>query len=81
MYLFSSKVKYHFHHCFLAHNAVVTSAIFTPNPGLLIKPQFEFVDSEKKEAPVSRGEVFISADFQGCIKVFLNKFKPGSGYM
>lgn len=56
-------------------------AIFAPNPGLIIKPQFEFLDSDIKEAPPPdvRGEVLISADFGGSMKIFINKFKPGSG--
>lgn len=56
-------------------------AIFAPNPGLIIKPQFEFVDSDVKESPPAdvRGEVLVSADFTGSLKVFINKFKPGSG--
>ncbi|ELU01236.1 hypothetical protein CAPTEDRAFT_177177 [Capitella teleta] len=62
-----------------AHNAVVTSAIFAPNPRLIIKPQFEFLDSEDQETPAVRGEVLVSADYNGAIKIFINKFKPGSG--
>ena len=60
---------------------MVTVAIFAPNPGLIIKPQFEFLDSDAKEAPPPdvRGEVLVSADFGGSMKIFINKFKPGSG--
>ncbi|KAJ7407835.1 hypothetical protein WISP_124676 [Willisornis vidua] len=72
-----------------AHNAVVTSAIFAPNPGLMVSPE----TSEKQEAE-SKGEdseasdtipsgalktdhteVLLSADFTGAIKVFINKKK------
>ena len=58
----------------------MTVAIFAPNPGLIIKPQFAKVDSDDKdEVPSVRGEVIVSADFSGVIRVFINKFKPGSG--
>ncbi|ESO05179.1 hypothetical protein HELRODRAFT_111180 [Helobdella robusta] len=60
-----------------AHNAVVTNAIFAPNPEAIIKPQFEFVDQDDKDN--SRGgycEVLVSADYSGHIRVFINKFKP-----
>ena len=68
--------------CFIpAHNAVVTVAIFAPHPELIIRPQFEFIDSDDKIAapPDVRGEVLVSADFGGSMKIFINKFKPGSG--
>ncbi|XP_040856104.1 WD repeat-containing protein 44 isoform X1 [Ochotona curzoniae] len=73
-----------------AHNAVVTSAIFAPNPSLMFSSD---VQSEKSEG-TSRGEepegldatssgivktdnteVLLSADFTGAIKVFVNKRK------
>ncbi|XP_054244452.1 WD repeat-containing protein 44 [Indicator indicator] len=73
-----------------AHNAVVTSAIFAPNPGLMVALE---TSSEKQEAE-SKGEdseasetipsgalktdhteVLLSADFTGAIKVFINKKK------
>ncbi|XP_034297565.1 WD repeat-containing protein 44 [Pantherophis guttatus] len=72
-----------------AHNAVVTSAIFAPNPGLMVssetaeKPPGE-TKSEDSEAadPIPSGalkadhtEVLLSADFTGAIKVFINKKK------
>uniref|UniRef100_A0A8C3CW34 WD repeat-containing protein 44 n=1 Tax=Cairina moschata TaxID=8855 RepID=A0A8C3CW34_CAIMO len=72
-----------------AHNAVVTSAIFAPNPGLMVSLE----TSDKQEAE-SKGEdsetadtipsgalkmdhteVLLSADFTGAIKVFINKKK------
>ncbi|XP_067404105.1 WD repeat-containing protein 44 isoform X1 [Emydura macquarii macquarii] len=72
-----------------AHNAVVTSAIFAPNPSLMVSLE----TSEKQEAE-SKGddpeasdtipsgalktdhtEVLLSADFTGAIKVFINKKK------
>ena len=67
-----------------AHQHVVTAAIFAPNPGLIIRPQFEFIDSQSKDKDEDtvrdvRGEVLVSADYSGAIKVFINKFKPGSG--
>ena len=63
-----------------AHTAVVTVAIFAPNPAVIIKPQFQYLDSDSKEGPPeTRGEVLVSADFNGFIRVFINKFKPGSG--
>lgn len=63
-----------------AHQAVVTAAIFAPQPGLIIKSQFQYEDSDEKTGPPEvRGEVIVSADFNGAIKVFINKFKPGAG--
>ncbi|KAM9249284.1 LOW QUALITY PROTEIN: WD repeat-containing protein 44-like [Dugong dugon] len=73
-----------------AHNAVVTSAIFAPNPSLMLSLD---VQSEKSEGndkdedpevldPTPSGimktdntEVLLSADFTGAIKVFINKRK------
>ncbi|XP_068921325.1 WD repeat-containing protein 44 [Petaurus breviceps papuanus] len=73
-----------------AHNAVVTSAIFAPNPSLMLSLE---LPSEKTEAsdkdndpqvsdPIPSGalktdhtEVLLSADFTGAIKVFINKKK------
>ncbi|XP_068107034.1 WD repeat-containing protein 44 [Hyperolius riggenbachi] len=73
-----------------AHNAVVTSAIFAPNPSLMISPdasyerqdtyqkgeQGEVVDNIPSGALKSdHTEVLLSADFTGAIKVFINKKK------
>ncbi|XP_065412841.1 WD repeat-containing protein 44 [Chrysemys picta bellii] len=72
-----------------AHNAVVTSAIFAPNPSLMVSLE----TSEKQEAEnkgddpeasdtipsgalkTDHTEVLLSADFTGAIKVFINKKK------
>ncbi|CAL7937491.1 unnamed protein product [Xylocopa violacea] len=81
-----------------AHNAVVTCAVFAPNPDSIIKQIEEREQWEGKEdaknlasstvdvPPVDPvieqrtkgcgGHVLVSADFNGCIKVFLNKTKP-----
>ncbi|XP_017878096.1 WD repeat-containing protein 44 [Ceratina calcarata] len=81
-----------------AHNAVVTCAVFAPNPDSIIKQIEEREQWENKEdaknlasstvgvSPVDPvveqrtkgcgGHVLVSADFNGCIKVFLNKTKP-----
>lgn len=63
-----------------AHSAVVTNAIFAPNPLLIIKPQFQFVDTDDRENTEGTsgqgGEVLVSADYSGAIKIFINKFKP-----
>ncbi|XP_031829407.1 WD repeat-containing protein 44 isoform X2 [Nomia melanderi] len=81
-----------------AHNAVVTCAVFAPNPDSIIKQIEEREQWENKEdaknltsstvdvPPVDPvveqrtkgcgGHVLVSADFNGCIKVFLNKTKP-----
>lgn len=65
--------------CLLVHNAVVTSAIFAPNPALFSKKPLDDDDNEKKENPVSeRGEIIISGDFLGTIKVIENKQRVGS---
>ncbi|XP_061658284.1 WD repeat-containing protein 44 isoform X2 [Syngnathoides biaculeatus] len=69
-----------------AHNAVVTSAIFAPHPGLIVpqevgteKPDAECksLDSESETIPsgalkTDHTEVLLSADFTGAIKVFIN---------
>uniref|UniRef100_A0A665U265 WD repeat-containing protein 44 n=1 Tax=Echeneis naucrates TaxID=173247 RepID=A0A665U265_ECHNA len=66
-----------------AHNAVVTSAIFAPHPGLIVpqetgaeKPEAECksLDSTDSETiPSDHTEVLLSADFTGAIKVFINE--------
>ncbi|XP_033214457.1 WD repeat-containing protein 44 [Belonocnema kinseyi] len=81
-----------------AHNAVVTCAVFAPNPDTIIKQIEAREQLENKADPKSvdsvsanatpvdpvveqrtkgcGGHVLVSADFNGCIKVFLNKTKP-----
>ncbi|XP_060526545.1 WD repeat-containing protein 44 [Cylas formicarius] len=75
-----------------AHNAVVTCAIFAPNPEAIIKMieenQKRYMEgsqdhSDRVEDPVVEqhtkgcaGYVLVSADFNGCVKVFINKTKP-----
>ncbi|XP_015519208.1 WD repeat-containing protein 44 isoform X1 [Neodiprion pinetum] len=78
-----------------AHNAVVTCAVFAPNPDIIIKQietreQWEggidsksIIDGTTPVDPVVEqrtkgcgGHVLVSADFNGYIKVFLNKTKP-----
>ncbi|XP_020300445.1 WD repeat-containing protein 44 isoform X2 [Pseudomyrmex gracilis] len=78
-----------------AHNAVVTCAVFAPNPDSIIKQIEAREQWENKEEPRDvdsvgvpvdpvveqrtkgcGGHVLVSADFNGCIKVFLNKTKP-----
>uniref|UniRef100_A0A182K6E5 WD repeat-containing protein 44 n=1 Tax=Anopheles christyi TaxID=43041 RepID=A0A182K6E5_9DIPT len=68
-----------------AHNATVTCAIFAPKPEAIIildpdettssniSLNQSFVEQSKKAC---RGYVMVSADFSGCIKVFINKTKP-----
>uniref|UniRef100_A0A182PVA3 WD repeat-containing protein 44 n=1 Tax=Anopheles epiroticus TaxID=199890 RepID=A0A182PVA3_9DIPT len=68
-----------------AHNATVTCAIFAPRPEAIIMLDPDetsssnislnqsFVEQSKKAC---RGYVMVSADFSGCIKVFINKTKP-----
>ncbi|XP_038630498.1 WD repeat-containing protein 44 isoform X2 [Scyliorhinus canicula] len=70
-----------------AHNAVVTSAIFAPNPSLMLSdvPQSEkaeddgvgidtdHIPSGALKADIT--EVLLSADFTGAIKVFISKKK------
>ncbi|CAH2315233.1 WD repeat-containing 44 isoform X1 [Pelobates cultripes] len=72
-----------------AHNAVVTSAIFAPNPSLMVSPDTtsEIQESENKGEQADTDnipsgalksdhtEVLLSADFTGAIKVFINKKK------
>ncbi|CAG9772971.1 unnamed protein product [Ceutorhynchus assimilis] len=74
-----------------AHNAVVTCAVFAPNPEAIIKMLEENQkyqsdsreDFNKVEDPMVEqhtkgcgGYVLVSADFNGCIKIFVNKTKP-----
>ncbi|CAH1996900.1 unnamed protein product [Acanthoscelides obtectus] len=73
-----------------AHNATVTCAIFAPNPEAVIRMLEESCKKDesgegesKVEDPVveqhtkgAGGYVLVSADFNGCIKVFINKTKP-----
>lgn len=68
-----------------AHNAVVTSAIFAPNPSLMLSLDVQSEKSESEDAEVldtipsgmktDNTEVLLSADFTGAIKVFINKKK------
>lgn len=70
-----------------AHNAVVTSAIFAPHPGLIVpqeagadKPEAECKSLDSTDAETipsgalktDHTEVLLSADFTGAIKVFIN---------
>ncbi|XP_019728839.1 WD repeat-containing protein 44 [Hippocampus comes] len=70
-----------------AHNAVVTSAIFAPHPGLIVPQETgaektdadcKSLDSNESETIPSGAlktdhtEVLLSADFTGAIKVFIN---------
>uniref|UniRef100_A0A1B0CE02 WD repeat-containing protein 44 n=1 Tax=Lutzomyia longipalpis TaxID=7200 RepID=A0A1B0CE02_LUTLO len=71
-----------------AHNATVTCAIFAPHPEAIIKPEPddeispENVNAAKCPDPLVEqhkkgcGYVLVSADFNGAIKVFINKTKP-----
>ena len=70
----------HFRQYNAAHNNTVTVAQFFPKPELVIKSQFKFLDSDDKHSNCDvRGEVLLSADYNGTMRIFLNKFKPGSG--
>ncbi|XP_063632761.1 WD repeat-containing protein 44 [Cydia splendana] len=75
-----------------AHNAVVTCAVFAPNPDHMIRMIAEREEEEKaskgiddKEEPKGTegmvsssqtGHVLVSTDFNGCIRVFVHKAKP-----
>ncbi|CAG7818596.1 unnamed protein product [Allacma fusca] len=93
-----------------AHNAVVTCAIFAPDPDVIVKqiearekelePEQQSGDSSAKSSTAPKvpagfvksptltkthtpshaytptGYILVSADFAGCIKVFLSKVKP-----
>ena len=48
-------------HTHTAHSAPVTSAVFAPVPGIT-------VDEGIKEV----GHMIVAADYQGCIKVYVN---------
>ncbi|XP_066993073.2 WD repeat-containing protein 44 isoform X7 [Anabrus simplex] len=72
-----------------AHNAVVTCAVFAPNPDIIIR-QIEEQEAQsgsqnlkvevdpmvEQRTKGCGGYVLVSADFNGGIKVFLNKMKP-----
>ncbi|XP_048191955.1 WD repeat-containing protein 44 [Perognathus longimembris pacificus] len=73
-----------------AHNAVVTSAIFAPNPSLMLSLDMQSEKSEGNDksedaeildststgiGKTDNTEVLLSADFTGAIKVFINKRK------
>ena len=62
-----------------AHTAVVTSAIFAPCPDLILRAQSNFlIDDDEEDASDGclLGEVLVSADYTGAIRVFINEFKP-----
>uniref|UniRef100_A0A0A9WDG4 WD repeat-containing protein 44 n=3 Tax=Lygus hesperus TaxID=30085 RepID=A0A0A9WDG4_LYGHE len=57
------------------HNAVVTCAVFSPNPDIIMR-QIEGLEGNASGVHTTSGYVLVSADFNGSIKVFLNKTKP-----
>ncbi|XP_073993042.1 WD repeat-containing protein 44 isoform X2 [Rhodnius prolixus] len=57
------------------HNAVVTCAVFSPNPDIIMR-QIEELEGVTPQSHTTSGYVLVSADFNGAIKVFLNKMKP-----
>ncbi|XP_030244711.1 WD repeat-containing protein 44 isoform X2 [Drosophila navojoa] len=69
-----------------AHNATVTCAIFAPHPEAIIKPDPDEISNDKlannqpdplvEQHKKGCGYVLVSADFNGAIKVFINKTKP-----
>ncbi|KAJ1529621.1 hypothetical protein ONE63_006388 [Megalurothrips usitatus] len=72
-----------------AHNAVVTCAVFAPNPEAVFRQMDQEEKEEEKTKPKAvedplvaqhkqgcGGHVLVSADFNGCIKVFINRTKP-----
>ncbi|XP_043654280.1 WD repeat-containing protein 44 isoform X1 [Drosophila teissieri] len=70
-----------------AHNATVTCAIFAPHPEAIIKPEADDITIERlphssqpdplvEQHKKGCGYVLVSADFNGAIKVFINKTKP-----
>ncbi|XP_016951330.1 WD repeat-containing protein 44 isoform X3 [Drosophila biarmipes] len=69
-----------------AHNAAVNCAIFAPHPEAIIKPEPDEISNEKlahnqpdplvEQHKKGCGYVLVSADFNGAIKVFINKTKP-----
>ncbi|XP_074658435.1 WD repeat-containing protein 44-like isoform X2 [Tubulanus polymorphus] len=78
-----------------AHSVVVTSAVFAPNPNLIIKRKTattpsgvttttltgvgadggENVSAERRRTLDHLGEVLVTADFNGTIKIFKNRFR------
>ncbi|KAJ8309810.1 hypothetical protein KUTeg_011675 [Tegillarca granosa] len=56
------------------HNAVVTAAIFAPNPALL-RPNEDEAAAPSKDISDDQGQIIISADFSGAIKVIQNQIK------
>ena len=75
-----------------AHQATVTCAIFSPNPNSILSKLQQIDDDEdtnhvhstqliddplvKQHVEGCGGHVLASADFNGCIKVFINRMKP-----
>ncbi|KAL1435510.1 hypothetical protein MTO96_000178 [Rhipicephalus appendiculatus] len=59
-----------------AHNAVVTAAVFAPNPDLVLQQLDEKETTTAPESPATGNYVIISADFGGTIKVFARRSRP-----
>lgn len=59
-----------------AHNAVVTAAVFAPNPDLVLQQLDEKETTTVPEGPATGNYVIISADFGGTIKVFARRSRP-----
>ncbi|ESO92849.1 hypothetical protein LOTGIDRAFT_120142 [Lottia gigantea] len=57
------------------HNAVVTAAIFAPNPSLFYKTEEKSEQQGAAQTSDEHGQIIISADFTGVIKVIANKPK------
>lgn len=68
----------------LAHDAVVTAAIFAPSPAVIMggnrSPESSLVPSssfDKAEASLKENrkpfEVLVTADWQGGVKLFINR--------
>ena len=54
---------------FLAHNAVVTAAIFAPCPWNVVPTEYDD-NSAGRTGP----EVIVAADWTGSIKIFINRY-------
>ena len=71
--LTARKDRNNYYEAIKAHNAVVTCSLFAPVPQLLLEAVTRCRDDGAGAGKEAQGEVLVSGDFDGDIKVFINR--------
>ena len=58
---------------FPVHNATVTAAVFAPTPALLLKSDYCEAVETSSDKHENQGQIIVTADFSGAIKVVQNR--------